>query len=46
MKSKGKAGSSGRRERRDFSAEFKAGAVRLAAERRAARWPKSAGPWT
>lgn len=35
MKSKGKAGASGRRERRDFSAEFKAGAVRLAAARRA-----------
>ena len=35
MKTKGKAGSSGRRERRDFSAEFKAGAVRMAAERRA-----------
>jgi transposase len=39
MKSKGKAGpggSAGRRERREFSEEFKAEAVRLAAERRAA----------
>jgi transposase len=36
MKSKGKAGPAGRRERREFSAEFKAEAVRLAAERRAA----------
>jgi transposase len=34
MKAKGKA--AGRRERRAFSAEFKAEAVRLAAERRAA----------
>jgi transposase len=36
MKSKRKAGASGRRERREFSEEFKAEAVRLAAERRAA----------
>ncbi len=36
MKSKGKAGSAARRVRREFSAEFKAEAVRLAAERRAA----------
>ena len=36
MTSKRKAGSAGKRERRDFSAEFKAEAVRLAAERRAA----------
>src|SRR5664279_581983 len=35
MKSKGNAGSAARRERRDFSAEFKAEAVRLVAERRA-----------
>lgn len=35
MKAKGKAGPGGRRERREFSAEFKAEAVRLAAERRA-----------
>ena len=35
MKSKRKAGSAGRRERRAFSAEFKAEAVRLVAERRA-----------
>ena len=32
MKSKGNAGSAGRRERRESSAEFKAEAVRLAAE--------------
>ena len=36
MKSKGKAGSTARRVRREFSDEFKAEAVRLAAERRAA----------
>ena len=36
MTSKKKAGPAGRRERREFSAEFKAEAVRLAAERRAA----------
>ena len=36
MKSSRKAGSAGRRERREFSAEFKAEAVRLVAERRAA----------
>ena len=36
MTLKRKAGSTGKRERRDFSAEFKAEAVRLAAERRAA----------
>ena len=36
MKSNRKAGSAGRRERREFSAEFKAEAVRLAAARRAA----------
>ena len=36
MKSKKQAGPAGRRERREFSAEFKAEAVRLAAERRAA----------
>ena len=36
MKSNGKAGRAGRRERRAFSAEFKAEAVRLVAERRAA----------
>ena len=36
MTSKGKAGPAGRRGRREFSAEFKAEAVRLAAERRAA----------
>ena len=36
MKSKGKVGPAGRRERREFSAEFKSEAVRLAAERRAA----------
>ena len=36
MKSNGKAGSEGRRARRGFSAEFKAEAVRLVAERRAA----------
>lgn len=35
MKSKRKAGSAGRRERRAFSTEFKAEAVRMAAERRA-----------
>ena len=35
MKSKKHAGPAGRRERREFSAEFKAEAVRLAAERRA-----------
>ena len=35
MKSKRTAGPAGRRERREFSAEFKAEAVRLAAERRA-----------
>ena len=35
MKSNRKAGSAGRRERRAFSAEFKAEAVRLVAERRA-----------
>jgi len=35
MGSKKKAGSAGRRERREFSEEFKAEAVRLAAERRA-----------
>ena len=45
MKSKRKAGAAGRRERRAFSAEFKAEAVRLVAERRAlestlaASWP-------
>jgi transposase len=36
MRSKKKAASAGRRERREFSEEFKAEAVRLAAERRAA----------
>jgi transposase-like protein len=36
MKSKQKAGASGRRKRRAFSAEFRAEAARLAAERRAA----------
>ena len=36
MTSKRKAGPAGRRERREFSEEFKAEAVRLAAERRAA----------
>jgi transposase len=36
MKSRGKAGSAARRARREFSEEFKAEAVRLAAERRAA----------
>jgi len=36
MRSKKKAGPAGRRERRAFSAEFKAEAVRMAAERRAA----------
>jgi transposase len=36
MKSKRKTGASSRRERRAFSAEFKAEAVRLAVERRAA----------
>ena len=36
MKSKRKAAPAGRRERREFSAEFKAEAVRLAAERRSA----------
>ena len=36
MKSKGKAGLTARRVRREFSDEFKAEAVRLAAERRAA----------
>jgi transposase len=36
MKSKGKAGPAGRRERREFSEEFKAEAVRLTAARRAA----------
>ena len=36
MRSKRKAGPAGRRERREFSAEFKAEAVRLAAKRRAA----------
>ncbi len=36
MKSTRTAGSAGRRERREFSAEFKAEAVRLVAERRAA----------
>ena len=35
MKAKRKAGPVGKRERREFSAEFKAEAVRLAAERRA-----------
>ena len=35
MKSKGKTGSAARRVRREFSDEFKAEAVRLAAERRA-----------
>ena len=35
MKSNRKAGSAGRRERRAFSAEFEAEAVRLVAERRA-----------
>ena len=35
MKSNRKAGSGGRRERRSFSPEFKAEAVRLVAERRA-----------
>ena len=35
MKANGKGGSLGRRERRDFSAEFKAEAVRMVAERRA-----------
>jgi transposase len=41
MKSNRKAGSAGRRERREFSAEFKAEAVRLAAERRASGVPLS-----
>jgi len=36
MTSHRKAGSAGKRERREFSAEFKAEAVRLVAERRAA----------
>jgi transposase len=36
MKSNRKAGTAGRRERREFSAEFKAEAVRMVAERRAA----------
>lgn len=36
MKSNRKASTAGRRERREFSAEFKAEAVRLVAERRAA----------
>jgi transposase len=36
MKSKRKAGAAGRRERREFSTEFKAEAVRMAAERRTA----------
>ena len=36
MKSKGKAGPAARRARREFSDEFKAEAVRLAADRRAA----------
>lgn len=36
MTPKGKAGASGRRERRVFNAEFKAAAVRLMADRRAA----------
>lgn len=36
MKSKRKAGPAGRRERREFSAEFKAEAVRMAVERRTA----------
>ena len=36
MKSQKTAGSAGRRERREFSAEFKAEAVRMAAERRTA----------
>lgn len=36
MESRRKAGSTERRERREFSAEFKAEAVRLVAERRAA----------
>jgi transposase len=35
MKSNRKVGSAGRRERREFSAEFKAEAVRLVVERRA-----------
>jgi transposase-like protein len=35
MRSKKKAGPGARRERREFSGEFKAEAVRLAAERRA-----------
>ena len=35
MRSKKKVGAGARRERREFSAEFKAEAVRLAAERRA-----------
>lgn len=35
MKPKGKAGASGRRERRVFNAEFKAAAVRLMTDRRA-----------
>ena len=35
MKTTRKAGAAGRRERREFSAEFKAEAVRLVAERRA-----------
>ena len=35
MKSNRKAGPAGRRERRQFSAEFKAEAIRLVAERRA-----------
>jgi transposase len=41
MKSKGKVGPAGGRERRAFSAEFKAEAVRLVAERRAAGVPLS-----
>jgi transposase len=39
MKSNRKTGSAGRRERRAFSAEFKAEAVRLVAERRASGVP-------
>jgi transposase len=41
MKSNRKAGPAGRRERREFSAEFKAEAVRLVAERRASGVPLS-----
>jgi transposase len=41
MKSNKKAGPAGRRERRSFSAEFKAEAVRLVAERRAVGVPLS-----